>query len=388
MTNNPITPESLIEDNKSPYVEKYLERWQDNFYEQNFFAVVSCSDPRLMVPRDGIIDIRSIGAAALPELYDSVLNENFNPQAIIVVVHHDGQTVKNGQMPLGCGGLGVKAMQEHHEEEHEHERQGYSAGYVDKFIIHSDPFIHGMYTGHEIAERSRRPTLVATEDHRTGILYPLTSFIPYGKRDMIVRSAIPMRYGFEGRYNPEEIYHTGLPHLEAEQVPNEFNVFIRRHNIFLEKVKEMNPNMYENQKIINPLVVALTTEIRSIRARFPTLFGTNPNTVFAVTVPRNTHESRESYDLDVEGMKRAFDQTHYAFARAIQHKGDPERSFSRLYNQGTLLIEGDNLEQLNEVADYALELPYIRDWSNVEGNKIILMETNKGRLLKARQLNS
>ncbi len=383
-TLNSITPESLEKDNHSPAVDVYLNRWQDNLQEQNITVVVGCSDPRLIVPRNGIADIRSIGAAALPELYDSVLNEKFNPRAIIVVAHHDGETVKKGQMPKGCGGLGVKAMQEEHENDHAHSILEYSAGYVDRFIVHSDPFIHGIYTGHEIAERSNCPTLVVTEDHRTGTLYPLTSFIPYGSRDLIVRSAIPMRSGFEGRYDASEIYNAGIPHLNEEEVPNEFGVFMRRHSMFLEKVVESNPNLYKNQKIINPSVVALTTEIRSIQARFPILLGEHPNTVFTVTVPRDTHTIQDSYDVNVEGMKRAFDETHYAFAHALAHKGDPTKDFARLYGQGALMIEGDNLDQLNEVAEYALKLPYIQKWSEIKGNKIILMETNKGRLLKAR----
>lgn len=383
-----ITPESLEKDNNSNEVKNYLERWQEGLTVQNITVVLGCSEPRLILPRIGIAKIRSIGAAALPELYDSVLNETFNPRAIIVMAHHDGETVRPGEMPKGCGGLGVKAMQEHHEEEHEHEKLEYSAGYVDKFIVHSDPFIHGIYTGHEIAERSRRPTLVVTEDHRTGELFPLTSFIPFGQRDLIVRSAIPMRSGFAGRYNPQEIYKNGIPHLTGDEIPNEFNVFMKRHALFVQKVKDANPDLYEIQKVINPSVVALTTEIRSIHARFPTLLGTTPNTIFTVTVPRNTHKSKDSYVLDVKGMKRAFDQTHYAFAHALEHKGDPKLSFAKLYNQGTLLMEGDNLEQLDEVAKYALGLPYIKEWAGINGNKIILMETNKGRLLKARQLKT
>lgn len=387
MTNISITPQSLEKDNSSNEVKNYLERWQEDLAVQDMSVVLGCSDPRLILPRMGIAKIRSIGAAALPELYDSVLNETFNPQAIIIVAHHDGETVRRGEMPKGCGGLGVKAMQEHHEEEHGHEKLKYSSGYVEKFIIHSDPFIHGIYTGHEIAERSRRPTLVVTQDHRTGELFPLTSFIPYGARDLIVRSAIPMRSGFAGKYNPRKIYGNGIPHLTGDEVPNEFNVFMKRHALFVQKVRGSNPDLYNNQKIINPSVVALTTEIRSIQARFPTLLGA-PNTVFTVTVPRNTHESKNSYELDIIGMKRAFDQTHYAFAHSLENKGDPQKAFSKLYNQGTLLVEGDNIEQLNEVAEYALDLPYIRDWSRVEGNKIILMETNKGHLLKARQLKT
>lgn len=384
----PITPEFLEKDNNSTDVKNYLDRWQEDLTVQNISVVLGCSEPRLILPRIGIAKIRSIGAAALPELYDSVLNEAFNPRAIIVMAHHDGETVRPGEMPKGCGGLGVKAMQEHHEEEHVHEKLTYSAGYVDKFIVHSDPFIHGIYTGHEIAERSHRPTLVVTEDHRTGELFPLTSFIPYGQRDLIVRSAIPMRSGFAGKYNPHEIYKMGIPHLAEDEIPNEFNVFMKRHALFVQKVRESNPDLYNNQKVINPSVVALTTEIRSIQARFPTLLGEQPNKVFTVTVPRNTHKSKGSYEIDVKGMKRAFDQTHYAFAHALEHEGDPQQAFSRLYNHGTLLLEGDNLEQLNEVAEYALELPYISDWSKIKGNKIILMETNKGRLLKARQLKT
>lgn len=383
---NEITPELLQKDNYSSDVESYLNRWQENFLEQNITVVVGCSEPRLIVPREGIADIRSIGAAALPELYDSILNERFNPRTVIVIAHHDGETIREGQMPKGCGGLGAKAMQEH--DSQGHEKFEYSAGYVDKFIVHSDPFIHGIYTGHEIAERSRRPTLVVTEDHRTGLLYPLTSFIPYGEKDLIVRSAIPMRSGFAGRYNPEEIYKDGLPQLSSSEVPNEFGVFLRRHDIFLEKMKEKNPELYKNQKTINPGAVVLTTEIRPIQARFPTLLGDHPNTVFTVTVPRDTHEILESYEVDIDGMKRAFDQTHYAFFYALKHKGDPQLPFARLYNQGALLIEGDNLTQLNEVAEYARNLPYIKEWSDVEGNKIILLETVKGRLMNAQTLST
>ncbi len=387
MTNpqNELTADILIKDNQSQIAENFLTRWNEDLYVQNISVILGCSEPRLIVHNTGIAMMRSIGATALPELYDSVLNEKFNPRAVIVMAHHDGETVNPHQMPQGCGGLGAKAMQGHEDEPHK--KLEYSASYIDKYIIHSDPFIHGLYTGHEIAERSRRPTLVVTQDHRTGTLYPLASFIPSLGKDLIVRSAIPLRSGFEGRYNPSEIYRNGIPNLTEKEIPYEFGVFMRRHNLFAEQVRKSHPDLYTTQKMINPSIVALTTELRSMQARFPTVIGTSPNTIFTVTVPRDT-KIKDSYTLDIDGMKRAFDQTHYAFAHAMEHGGDPEQEFSRLYSKGTLLIEGDNLKQLNEVAEYSLELPYIKEWSKIKGNKIILMETNKGHVLKARQLTN
>lgn len=378
---NELTPELLIKDNQSPIAENFLNRWNEDLYVQNISVILGCSDPRLITHSTGIAMMRSIGATTLPELYDSVLNEKFNPRAVIVMAHHDGETVKPHQMPKGCGGLGAKAMQGHEDEPHK--KLEYSASYINKYIIHSDPFIHGLYTGHEIAERSRRPTLVVTQDHRTGTLYPLASFIPSLGKDLIVRSAIPLRSGFEGRYDPSEIYRNGIPNLTEKEIPYEFGVFMRRHNLFAEQVRKSHPDLYTTQKMINPSIVALTTELRSMQARFPTAIGASPNTIFTVTVPRDS-KTKDSYTLDIEGMKRALDQTHFAFAHALEHEGDPEQAFSRLYSHGTLLIEGDNLKQLNEVAEYSLELPYIKEWSKIKGNKIILMETNKGRVLKAR----
>jgi len=382
---NELTPDLLIKDNQSSLAENFLIRWNEDLYVQNISVILGCSEPRLIVPRTGIAMLRSIGATALPELYDSVLNEKFNPRAVIVMAHHDGETVKPHQMPKGCGGLGAKALQGDPVGSPQRKLE-YSASYIDKYIIHSDPFIHGLYTGHEIAERSRRPTLVVTQDHRTGILYPLASFIPSLGKDLIVRSAIPLRSGFEGRYDPSEIYKNGIPHLTEKEIPYEFGVFMRRHNLFAERVRKSHPDLYATQKMINPSIVALTTELRSMQARFPTVIGATPNTIFTVTVPRDTKKTKDTYTLDLDGMKRAFDQTHYAFARAMEHGGDPQQEFARLYNQGTLLIEGDNLKQLNEVAEYSLELPYINEWSKIKGNKIILMETNKGRVIKVRQL--
>ncbi len=384
---NELSADILIKDNQSPIAENFLNRWNEDLYVQNISVILGCSEPRLIVPSTGIAMMRSIGATALPELYDSVLNEQFNPRAVIVMTHHDGETVKPHQMPKGCGGLGAKAMQGSHEDE-PHKKLEYSASYIDKYIIHSDPFIHGLYTGHEIAERSRRPTLVVTQDHRTGTLYPLASFIPSLGKDLIVRSAIPLRSGFEGRYNPSEIYRNGIPHLTEKEIPYEFGVFMRRHNLFAEQVRKSHPNLYTTQKMINPSIVALTTELRSMQARFPTVIGVSPNTIFTVTVPRDTKQTKNSYTLDLDGMKRVFDQTHYAFAHALEHEGNPQQAFSSLYGKGTLLIEGDNIKQLNEAAEYSLELPYIKEWSKIKGNKIILMETNKGRVLKARQITN
>lgn len=384
---NALTTDILIKDNQSTVAENYLNRWNEDLFVQNISVILGCSEPRLIVSRTGIALLRSIGATALPELYDSVLNEKFNPRAVIVMTHHDGETVKPHQMPQGCGGLGAKALQGGPEDE-PHKKLEYSASYIDKYIIHSDPFIHGLYTGHEIAERSRRPTLVVTQDHRTGRLYPLASFIPSWGKDLIVRSAIPLRSGFEGRYDPSEIYRNGIPYLTEKEIPFEFGVFMRRHDLFAEQVRKSHPDLYASQKMINPSVVALTTELRSMQARFPTVLGASPNTIFTVTVPRDTTKTKDSYTLNLDGMKRAFDQTHYAFARALEHGGDPAQAFSRLYNNGTLLIEGDNLKQLDEAAEYSLGLPYIKEWSKIKGNKIILMETNKGRVLKARELTN
>lgn len=382
MASNTITAESLKEDNHSHPVVDYLESWQENLNEQNITFVLGCSDPRLLIARHATADIRSIGAAALPELYSSILNKKVNPRAIIVVVHHDGETVKPGEMPKGCGGLSVRATLS----TNDYTKRGYSAKYVGEHIAHQDPFIQGVFTGEEIAELSKCPVLVVTEDHRTGQIYPLTSFLPRQSHDLLIRSSISLRSGFEGRYNPKKIYSSGIPQIASDQIPSEFTVFMKRHELFVKSVKNRIPSLYLDQKIINPSVVALTTEIRPIQSRFPNLLGKKPNTVFTVTIQRQTRKIKEDYDVNIESMNRALDQVHYAFSHALENKGNPELGFSRLYNHGTMLIEGDIASQLDQIAKAALATPYIQEWIKIKGNKIITLETSKGRVQKAKEL--
>ena len=379
-----ITPEGLKKDNHSPEVKHYLEQWQEDLQEQNIIFVLGCSDPRLLIPRNATADIRSIGAAALPELYSAILNKKLNPRAVIVVVHHDGETVSPGKMPKGCGGLSVKEMLE----DNEYIKRGYSTKYVGEHISHQDPFIQGVFTGEEIAELSKHPVLVVSEDHRTGQIYPLTSFLPTYERDLIVRTAIPLRNGFEGRYNPKKIYKLGIPSLPLDDIPSEFTVFIKRYQLFLQSVRKNNPNLYQDQKLINPSVVALTTEMRPLQNRFPHLLGKKPNTVFTVTIQRPLRKNKENYMLEAAAVERALDQIHYAFDHALKHKGDPNLGFARLYNQGTLLIEGDDEKQLDEIIKAALDTPYIQEWIKIKGNKIITLETSKGRVQQAKQLKT
>lgn len=388
MTTNSITVENLKRDNNSPQALEYQKKWNESFSEKNIIYVLGCSDPRLLIARNATADIRSIGAAALPELYSSVLNKKINPRSIIVVVHHDGESVHPGKMPKGCGGLNVKAVleEDEHDKSHQHDKIEYSSRYIGKHIVHQDPFIQGVFTGEEIAELSRKPVMVATEDHRTGNIFPLATFLPREAHDLLIRSAIPLRSGFEGRYNPKKIYRKGIPYLPPDQIPNEFAVFMTRHQIFVDYIKKNNPNLYKNQKLINPSVVALTTKLMPMQARFPKVLGAKPNTLFKITIQKVIGEKKGEFKVKNDSLDRAFDQMHYAFSHALEHKGNPKLGFANLYNNGTFIIEGDNAEQVEEIVSAVLKLPYIKEWIKIKGNKIITLQTSKGHVNHAKQL--
>jgi hypothetical protein len=349
-----FTPDQIRLDNQSPLARAYLTEWKNNFFRGNLSVIWRCSDSRFVVPAQGVAEVGSIAAAAHPGFLLTV------PGRVNILMNHEP-----------CGGRSVKKVQE---EQGPQPGRTDSAAYVERFIYSSEPDYNGMANGLEVAKVTKRPTLIVTQEHRTGKLEPVTIILPHrgasGEdmyQDPLINEAIMEvletgRYSTQGR-DPEAF--------------NAFNPIVTPFIPFLNRYSEtLSGNIKPDDSIIDPTTVLVTTEFAGLQ-RFPKTLGAKRNTVFTVTVPPIQPDG----SLAEGHIKDQFDQVHYPIAHALGNpEQDPNKPFARLANGGTLLLEANHPLQLLLMVNEVNSRPYVREWAKKPNNNIYCLLSNDGEV--------
>lgn len=368
-----ITPDDFEQDGNSRQAREFADSWLEAQREGDLTAIIGCSDARTIYNPKNAVGIRTIAAAVPEELYKNVLSKDFGTKNVVVMAHHDGRRVQEGSRPPGCGGRDEKAKMR---DAMENPNSEGALRYVHEHVTHEDPIIGAYSSALDIAERANLPVMAVTLDHITGKLTPLASFQQTSRGGIEYHSPVSIRKILDGHYDPKEVYSQGIPAMGSESIPDDFQIFLRRHERYIDDIKLRNPEFESEQAIQNPDTVLITTVVRPSRGRLPKLSGESSNRIFAITVARKSGD--ENTDVDEQSIISAADEVEYPLANGILSGGDPNRPFSSLNHNGTVIIETRNIARSRNVAYVLMQKPWFKNWAKNSGNKIMVAQTTRG----------
>ena len=394
-----ITPDDLLRDGRSEEARRFAETWKKFHGAKKLTAVVSCSDARVFYDPHaeedgddnndgGVFVYKAIAAAVSDQLIGpaGILNPNFGTRRVVVMGHHAGSSVRPGKRPEECGGLHEKAKMKLMRNKNQVGRGEGAAAFVDQRIVHEDPIITAWFNAYKIAEGAGIPALGVTEDHETGDLSVLIAAVPTNRGIEII-SDISLSKVLQDQYKVAELYANGIPALADDRIPDEFKLFLSNHRKYAAAMRHGHRNFAETQRVQDPDTLLFTSVIRPTRGRLPEIAGPITNRMFTITVPRDVSVSLT--DVSFEGLQDASDELEYPLAKAEESQGQPGMPFSSLYNGGTVIFETKHMDHSRRLAEDLLrEKPWLREWEDREGNRIIAVETTKGLVQKAEYLES
>lgn len=356
-----INAGNLWTDNHSQRAEENRAIFDEKTAKGELIALDGCSDPRMWTPGD--ISVRNVaGAMEPPPMVASSKGAKLWNSAS----HFDGETVTNGTTPRGCGGLATKAALGGKRIE----TLGIER-YASQKIPHPDPIIQAVRTAESIAVMSGKPTLATAQDHLTLRLFPLAYFI-YQDGEELSRSAIPRRYLHEDNYDPRMIYVDGIPFLKPGNVPDIFHELLERNRQQARDTLALYPDLRDIQKVIDPRIVYITTDIRSARVKLPK-YASVPGTMFKIHLAREGAGS--SVVVTRTDLEAAIDQLSYPITHSLGNQDDSSKPF---HHTDTLIIETEYMPESRRIAKNILRISWVKDWLKLPGRKVIIVQSNDG----------
>lgn len=357
-----LNPQSLFADNRSEEGLEARQRWTAKRNKGELRGFVRCSDARLKTIGEGSVSLGNIAAATEPS---TSLVSDRGLESLTVLSHIDGETIKEAEMPTGCGGLAAKEKigNSHHEE-------GVSR-YVSETIFSKDPVIQSIVTAEKLAYSSQgKPVLAATQDHLDYTIYPIAYF-------QLVRgqmtSVSSVRNEDIARYNPERIYENGMPTIEEGLLPPLFQDMLEENRREVRGIFEKYPDLKKLQKVQKPRVALLSTDPRSARVRYPSLSSV-PGSFFKIHVPRE--KIGEGYQVKEDDLSHALNQLEYPISHSVEAQGDLTKPFS---NTDRVIFETGDIELSRELAQKAAKKPWMKNWLKLHDRRIIIVQANEGQ---------
>lgn len=359
-----ITADALIEDNRSPEAEAFRANFNAARHAGELTVVQRCSDARLKSIGKTSVSMTSIAAARIP---DARLLWDRGSARGIILTHFDGDTAVPGVMPEGCGGLRAKKTETH--------VGGEIGPYVREVISHQDPFVQSLRAAERSAWISDKPVAAMAIDHRTDDIYTIGVF---KRRGNSMSSLSAMKEAEIDRYDPSAIYAEGLPAIDEADLPEEFIALLEQNRAEQAAIMRRYPNLRELQRVQRPRMVLLSTDVRSAK-KLPRTTAV-PGSVFKVFVDRE--KLGDEARISPEALSMGLAQASYPISHAVENHGQTESPFS---NTDRLIIETPDLALSRRVWEEALTKDHFRSWIRLPGNKVILLQTNAGRINDAQE---
>ena len=372
----PITPQSLYDDNHSPKAEAARSEWRENRAGKKLTVVILCGDPREITPNpEQTVEIRKIAAGGEEaEQYIPLFNSR-GVQNILVMSHFDSEAYEVGKRPPGCGGLDAKAKVFGKEEE----PKGDIETYLKKGILHPDPILQAYHSAAMIAKLTDRIVNIALQDHRTGDIYSLGGFST--KDSAYVMCTDPVLV-FHGRYNPEEIYRgETVPHLPDRQVNSTMLAFLENYRESQKRFNKKRPDFFDSQRIINPRIVALSTDIRPFGQVKFDKYG-EPNMIFKLNVPTEKIDDT-NFVIGSAYLEEALQQVEYPLRHSTENCEMPGTSFC---DTDTFYIETRSFDYSVEIARTILRKRWMQEWLKIKPGQLIVAETRAGEIKRIEQV--
>lgn len=356
-----ISPQTLFTDNHSPKADEARARFNETRAKREISAWIRCADARVKTAGDSI-SIGNISAASLPN--ESIASHR-SLESLIAITHIDGGTIEAEKMPTGCGGLAAKADIGDRECEDGIEK------YVSEKISSKDPVAQALRTAERLAYLSAdKPVLAATQNHLNYDIYPIAYFQVVRGQLVSVSSVKPEDII---NYNPERIYKDGFPTIEEGMLPDVLKKIIEQNRSEAQDIFAKYPDLTSLQKVQNPRMIFLSTDIRSARVRYPELSSV-PGSIFKVHVEREKLE--DGVSVKETNILDALSQLQYPIEHyAIKNYDDQTKPFSRT---DRLVVETGDIELSRTIANEALKKSWMKKWITLPDRKILLVQTNAG----------
>lgn len=371
-----ITPQALYEDNHSPRAEEIRAKFRENRTAKKLTLVFLCADPREITPNpEQAEEIRKIAAGGEEvNQYASLLRDR-GIRNILVMSHFDSEAYEIGKRPSGCGGLDAKAKVFGQETE----PKGDIETYIKKGVPHPDPFLQAYHSAAMIARATDKVVNAALQDHRTGNIYPLGGF---SKKDSAYVMCIDPDLIFHGEYNPEEIYkEETIPHLPDRQVNSAMLEFLEQYRESQKKFAKKRPQFYDSQRVINPRIVTLSTDIRPFgKVKFDR-FG-EPNMIFKLNIPRRKIDDTD-FVIEDYYLEEALQQAEYPIRHSFEHCKAPGESFC---DTDTFYIETRSFDYSIEIARKILRKRWMQEWLKIKPGQLMVAETRAGEIKRIEQI--
>lgn len=354
-----LTPDSLREDNRKNS-EKGILKFLENKAKGLLRLVEACGDSRGLIPEpERTVTKRSIATAGSKE---ARIAQSSGIGQGIVLGHGDGATIEIGKRLRGCGGLGAKEDLIQITEE---VVRGIDY-YIRRRIRHPDVVVQSLISAEEIAAQSGKPVLATVQDHRTATIYPIAAFLDGGviqikkirNSDLII-------------YNEAGIYKDGIPVLDDAQVPDQFRDFMEASRAQVKDLLIRFPNIRDLQRVQNPRMVVLSTELMSMRLRYPQTADV-PGILFKLHVPREKIGTGVS--IKPELLEESLEQAQYPLEHAVKNFGT-DNSFSKT---NRVLIETEDFNVSVQLAQSLSEREWMQKWLALPDHKIIVAQSQEG----------
>lgn len=369
------TPEFLMLENASALAENNISKYLAAKANNNLTIIDTCADarvaPGVFLNSQEHALLGSIAGGTPRGDLKSIINSPFAKQ-ILVLGHHDGDTVQENNSPQGCGGLHEK-----HDLCNGHchktpETEGLY-NFVDKYTVSSDVLGQSFSKAGYTAKLTEKPVMSATVDHLTGKIYPFAVFSKGGRQVLAALKIDEIQRNLEKTGRVTNYENGVIPNLKIEDLPDNFAELIENNSRQVEYLFDTIPNFSLSQKKQNPHTVCASSVLMPLANRYPETYK-NPNTHFKVFLPQNI-EGGDRYDRDK--LIPILEQLKYPLLNAI---GNIENggNFSAVRN---LMIETSNISASENICHFLLKDPIVRKWMEVNQNEVNIMaaEITKGK---------
>ncbi len=362
-----IDAQTLFNDNHSEQALLALEQFNEARAEGDLDANVGCSDARVKsLRRRSAFSVRNIAASQAPV---GRLAADRGVGRWLINTHFSSATLFDRKMPTGCGGLAAKGN-----------IQSVEGTEIEAFVRQipdKDAFVTSIRTAEKVADLSGKPTAAFAMDHLTHDVFPIAYFKKNGRT--LTRVSAMRDYDIAD-YDPARIYAEGLPTLDERDLPDEFQEIIELNKKDQQEELMRYPDLTTRQEVQKPRMIIFTTDIRSIGVKFPRLAAI-PGSMFKINVPR--YKTIEDAPVQKEALDMAFRQLWYPIHYAPQNFDVPEKQFS---NTDTLIIETGALGLSRSIWEEVEGRRWMREWTALPNRKVILLQSNAGKINNASEI--
>lgn len=385
---SPITAETLMRDNRSALADDNRRRNQEAVESGNTDTTFACSDARLVIPNlTQAFVVGMISAGGNREEFKSLINNS--GRSIINLAHFALPETEKNVLPIGklmgCGGLLVKDLLEQGLVNGISENT--AAQYVKDEVDHSDPLVQTTLAALKMAHLSEtaKPIAAAAQNTLTGEVGILAVFRNNaGTIESVYNPNFDPALIRPDNYNARRIYEDGIPFLDPETLPAEFEPirdYVKAQDEKMKRIKDWYPDFSETQRVQNKLKAILwSTSPRPAHLRFPTLFR-EPGSLFTVSQTRAKDitytgaYTQQRVQVTEKGLEQGLKQVHYPLSEATAHVHSPEKAF---HGANTVIIEASDFGTAIRMQNKLLAQEWGQAWLKTPGAQILTLETQGG----------